>query len=986
MHHAQAKLQLAPKDRQNRELAELKEYESAVEEGVVVTITQSKGQIKTCGPQQESKGTKPASFQANRRTSSLRSLPISKPTVSDICRQSQSQCSRFVDPGPFRSRPPHNPTPPNVTDRARLGAAAKSKTASNRQLKLAISYAHLRSFLPTYKRRTMLHRALRFCSRLFFLALLITGNQSAFAVKPPQVLDPAWQIELIMSEPEIVTPTGCCIDDDGNLMVIECHTHFPPEDYAGPKTDRIYRFEDSDGDGRPDRKRIFYEQGEATMAIAPLGGGWFAVATRSELVRIRDSDGDGVADQREVLLTLKTTATYPHNGLSGLTVGGDGWLYVGQGENLGEPYTLVAADGSQQSGDGEGGNIFRCTFDGSDLQRVATGFWNPFGIALDPAGRLWTVGNDPDAMPPCRLIHVVAGADYGFQFRFGRAGTHPLQAWNGELPGTLPMAAGTGEAPCDVIAHGDRLWVTSWGDNRIERYRPQPQGATWTSETEVFVQGDASFRPVALAAAADGSVYVTDWADRSYPVHGKGRVWRLSRKADDAGSAVSFPALTAAEIEAKRIEQGDETTVADRLSALQNDDAFLRQAAISGLVRSGQLADVDREALASPKQREALLTAWRWQQLTEPASVTPQQRDALLTWGLSDTSTDVANTALRWATEQQCKHHLPAIRQLLRRDAISPQLFSAVVASIAYLENGSAARGVRDPAREKLLLEFAGDSNAPVALRAMAIEMLPSESKQPKAEQLGGWIVATDDRDFGRQGVRMLAARGGDDDFDQLAKLAMAESVDLETRADAIAGLARNAGPHAVVLNKMSLPRQPEVLRREALRVLKQTRQDYGAALPNRDDLDRWNELVGSGGEPEAGRRVFFRTACVNCHSHRGRGATTGPDLTSLSGQMTPRRVLESILHPSKEVGPLYVPWQVVTIDGRVLTGLKLDKAGAGNSLRLQGADGLIFEVPLADIDTQLPIEQSIMPTGLEGTMSVEELRDLIAFLVQPTT
>ncbi|QDS87363.1 Cytochrome c [Rosistilla ulvae] len=832
----------------------------------------------------------------------------------------------------------------------------------------------------------MPHRDLRYCFLSWIVSLAVCCGGPVFAVKPPQVLDPDWQIELLLSESDLVTPTGCCVDPDGNLMVIECHTHFPPENYRGPKTDRIYRIDDSDGDGVPDRKRLFYEQGQATMAMVALTDGWFAVATRSEVVRIRDSDGDRVADQREVLLQQKTTATYPHNGLSGLAVGPDGWLYVGQGENLGEPYELIATDGSRQRGEGEGGNIFRCTFDGRNLQRVATGFWNPFGITLDPAGRLWTVGNDPDAMPPCRLIHVVKGADYGFQFRFGRAGTHPLQAWNGELPGTLPMAAGTGEAPCDVIAYGDRLWVTSWGDNRIERYRPQPQGATWTSETEVFVQGDASFRPVAMATAADGSVYITDWADRSYPVHGKGRVWRLSRKAAVSGDAASFPALTAAETEAERIEQGGETTVADRLKALQSDDAFLRQAALFGLVQSGQLADIDREALPSTQQREGLLTAWRWQQLTEPASVTPQQRDALLTWGLSDTSTDVANTALRWATEQQCKHHLPAIRQLLRRDAISPQLFSAVVASIAYLENGSAARGVRDPAREKLLLEFAGDSSAPVALRAMAIEMLPSESKQPKAVELGRWIVAADDRDFGLQGVRMLAARGGDADFAQLAKLATTERVDLETRADAIAGLARNAGPHAVVLNKMSLPRQPEVLRREALRVLKQSRQDYGAALPNRDDLDRWNELVGSGGDPEAGRRVFFRTACVNCHSHRGRGATTGPDLTSLSGQMTPRRVLESILHPSKEVGPLYVPWQVVTIDGRVLTGLKLDKAGAGNSLRLQGADGLIFEVPLADIDTQLPIQQSIMPTGLEGTMSVEELRDLIAFLVQPTT
>ncbi len=135
---------------------------------------------------------------------------------------------------------------------------------------------------------------------------------------------------------------------------------------------------------------------------------------------------------------------------------------------------LVAADGSKQIGGGEGGNIFRCRFDGSKLERHATGLWNPFGLYFDHTGRLWMVGNDPDAMPPCRLLQIVADGDYGFQFRFGRAGTHPLQSWNGEFPGTLPMTAGTGEAPCAVVGYGDRLWVSSWGDNRIESYKLVP--------------------------------------------------------------------------------------------------------------------------------------------------------------------------------------------------------------------------------------------------------------------------------------------------------------------------------------------------------------------------------------------------------------------------------------------------------------------------------------------------------------------------------
>ncbi len=84
--------------------------------------------------------------------------------------------------------------------------------------------------------------------------------------------------------------------------------------------------------------------------------------------------------------------------------------------------------------------------DGTEMTFWATGFWNPHASCIDAFGRLFTVDNDPDSRPPCRLLHVIRGGDYGYRFRNGRKGLHPFAAWNGELPGTLPMVAGTGEA------------------------------------------------------------------------------------------------------------------------------------------------------------------------------------------------------------------------------------------------------------------------------------------------------------------------------------------------------------------------------------------------------------------------------------------------------------------------------------------------------------------------------------------------------------
>ena len=220
------------------------------------------------------------------------------------------------------------------------------------------------------------------------------------------------------------------------------------------------------------------------------------------------------------------------------------------GENLGEPYKLIGADGTTLTGGGEGGNVFHCTADGKKLRRVATGFWNPFGSCRDIFGRLFVVDNDPDASPPCRLLHVVEGGDYGYQFRYGRSGRHPFQAWNGELPGTLPMVAGTGESPCEVISYesdglpdeyrGDLL-VPAWADHRVERYTLKPNGASFTAERKPFIQGGKEFYPSGLAVAPDGSLFVTDWGSKSYELHGKGAVWHIRWKDAKPAEAAGGP-------------------------------------------------------------------------------------------------------------------------------------------------------------------------------------------------------------------------------------------------------------------------------------------------------------------------------------------------------------------------------------------------------------------------------------------------------------
>lgn len=364
-----------------------------------------------------------------------------------------------------------------------------------------------------------------------FVLCLLCFSALAQAEDLPKVLDDRLKLELIAEAPVVRTPTEIAIDDQGRVYVIESHTHFPPKNYDGPKTDRILRFEKK---GEKYEASVFFEGTTHTMGCGFHPDGSLYVATRMEIFKLNDKNESGKIEEGERTNLVKhdTPGNYPHNGLSGFAFDFAGNVYFGQGENLGAEYKLIGSDRQTITGGGEGGNIYCIKADGSQLRRVATGFWNPFHLYMDPFGRLLAVDNDPDSRPPCRLLHVVEGGDYGYRFRNGRKGTHPFTSWNGELPGTLPMVSGTGEAPSGVVGNpfavDGSLLVTSWGDHRIEAYSLTSRGASFSSQMKPIVSGGENFRPVGIAANTDQNLWFSDWVDKSYELHGKGRLWRLS--------------------------------------------------------------------------------------------------------------------------------------------------------------------------------------------------------------------------------------------------------------------------------------------------------------------------------------------------------------------------------------------------------------------------------------------------------------------------
>ena len=155
------------------------------------------------------------------------------------------------------------------------------------------------------------------------------------------------------------------------------------------------------------------------------------------------------------------------------------------------------------------------------------------------------------------------------------------------------------------------------------------------------------------------------------------------------------------------------------------------------------------------------------------------------------------------------------------------------------------------------------------------------------------------------------------------------------------------------------------------------------ANLPQPSELDRWLTLLEGPADAAAGERVFFHSksaSCSRCHQVGGRGAQVGPDLTVPGRTLERRRLVESILSPSKEIAPQFVVWSLLLTDGRSLTGMLLG-INADDSERYADPTGKVFSLKPAVIESRKPLANSLMPENLQRQMTVQEFRDLLAFL-----
>lgn len=135
--------------------------------------------------------------------------------------------------------------------------------------------------------------------------------------------------------------------------------------------------------------------------------------------------------------------------------------------------------------------------------------------------------------------------------------------------------------------------------------------------------------------------------------------------------------------------------------------------------------------------------------------------------------------------------------------------------------------------------------------------------------------------------------------------------------------------------------------------------------------------LRSTAGDPQHGR-VAFQKLCGQCHKIYGEGQDVGPDITS-NGRGSFEQLLSNVFDPSLVIGAAYQARTVITVDGRVLTGLLAEDNDERIVLKTQG--GKLETIARADVDEVNVSQLSLMPEGVEQQLKPEEIVDLFAFL-----
>jgi len=468
---------------------------------------------------------------------------------------------------------------------------------------------------------------------------------------------PGFSVQLVASEPEIQKPLNLNFDAAGRLWVtgsemypwpgrtdargepiasFDANWNENPVAFRAASTppvplvkgrDTVRVLSDFGPDGRARRIEVFADGLNIPIGVQPLPrrpgarGDTVIVHSIPAIWKLEDTDGDGRADRRERLygeFGFKDT----HGMASSFTYWMDGWVYGTHGfSNRSE-----VRDGSGNVTVLESGNTYRFRPDGSRFEVWSRGQTNPFGLALDARGDVYTA--DSHSKPVYLLVR--GGYYEGISKQHDGLGFAP--AITSDNHGSTSIAG--------IAAYAANYFPEEYRDNlfngnpvtrRVNRVRLE-----WTGSTPKAVRlgdfltcDDPSFRPVQVKLGPDGALWIADFYNPiighyetplTHPDRDRahGRIWRVVWHGEDYSVRPPPQAPDLANGDATTLVRalGDSNLVVRTLAANELVDRIGGEEARAALARAGSTKA--SLAVASVRARLGLADENAW--TTKPGS------------------------------------------------------------------------------------------------------------------------------------------------------------------------------------------------------------------------------------------------------------------------------------------------------------------------------------------------------------------------------